>query len=268
MKSVAGLITFIATATSAVAGPINTDTALPAHKGELLWRQQVRFLKAEDSTRDLEVIAVPSVFVYGFTEKFAVIGVAPYLDKTLKVGGSTRGDNGLGDITLLARQQIFQRDRPGETFRAQLLAGLKFPSGEEDARDALGHLPQPLQLGSGSYDPLVAGVFSWQRLRWQMDFDLVYKINTEPNNFRFGNTLAHDVALEYRLWPLELPERGLPSFVYGVLELNGVWAERDELGETPSAIREVTRCLPHWACNTWRAGGLLKFRCNCPSCRN
>ena len=59
------------------AAPINTDTALPVNKGQFLWREQVRFLKAEDSTRDLEVIAVPSVFVYGFTEKFALIGVAP-----------------------------------------------------------------------------------------------------------------------------------------------------------------------------------------------
>lgn len=211
------------------AAAINTDTALPIHKGEFLWREQVRFLKAEDATRDLEVIAVPSVFAYGFTEKFALIGVVPYLDKTLKTGGAERGDNGLGDSTLLGRYQVFQLDRPGETFRAQVLGGLKFPTGRDDESDSLGRLPQPLQLGSGSYDPIVGGVFTWQRLRWQADFDVTYKINTEANDFRFGNTLAHDAAFQYRLSPWTLPEEGVPSFVYGVLELNGIWAERSEL---------------------------------------
>ncbi|MBI4657769.1 MAG: transporter [Verrucomicrobia bacterium] len=219
-------------ATTLSAAPINTDTALPVHKGGWLWREQVRFLKAEDSTRDLEVIAVPSVLVYGVTEKLALIGIAPYLNKSFKAGGGERADHGLGDVTLLGRHQIFQFDRPGETFRAQLLGGLKFPTGEGSARDALGLLPQPLQLGSGSYDLIAAGVFTWQRLRWQADFDLAYKINTEANDFRFGNTLAHDAALQYRLWPWQLPERGVPHFVYGVLELNGVWAERSELSGT------------------------------------
>ena len=213
---------------SVFAAPINTDTALPVHKGEFLWREQVRFLKAEDVSRDLEVIAVPSVFVYGFTEKLAFIGIAPYLDKTLNVGGGERGDHGLGDSTLLGRYQVFQRDRPGETLRAQVLGGLKFPTGEDDEQDALGRLPQPLQLGSGSYDPIMAGVFTWQRLRWQADFDVVYKINTKANDYEFGDTLAHDAAFQYRVWPWHLHERGVPGFVYGALELNGVWADRSE----------------------------------------
>lgn len=211
------------------AAPINTDTALPIHEGELLWREQVRFLKAEDAMRDLEVISMHSVFVYGVTEKFALIGEVPYLDKTLQMGGAERGDSGLGDSTLLGRYQVFQVDRPGETFRAQLLGGLKLPTGQDDESDSLGRLPQPLQLGSGSYDPIVAGVFTWQRLRWQADFDLAFKINTEANDFRFGNTLVHDAAFQYRLSPSTLPDKGVPHFVYGVLELNGIWEDRSEL---------------------------------------
>jgi len=213
----------------AAAAPINTDTALPVSQGEFLWREQVRFLKAQDSTRDLEVIAVPSVLVYGVTEKFALIGMVPYMDMTLKMAGIERGAAGRGDSMLLGRYQVFQLDRPGETFRAQALGGLKFPTGRDDQGDAFGRLPQPMQLGSGSYDPVVGGIFTWQRLRWQADFDLSYKINTKANGFRFGDTLAHDAAFQYRLSPLTLPEQGVPSFIYGVLELNGRWAERSEL---------------------------------------
>ncbi len=213
----------------AAAAPINSDTALPVSQGAFLWREQVRFLKAQDSTRDLEVIAVPSVFVYGVTEKFALIGMVPYMDMTLKMAGISRGAAGLGDSTLLGRYQVFQLNRPGETFRAQILGGLKFPTGRDDKSDAMGQLPPPMQLGSGSYDPAVGGTFTWQRLRWQADFGLSYKINTKANGFRFGDTLAHDAAFQYRLSPQTLPEQGVPSFIYGVLELNGRWAERSEL---------------------------------------
>lgn len=225
-----GLSCGIFFAAMATAAPINTDTALPVHEGELLWREQVRFIKARDSARDLEVFAVPSVLVYGVTEKFALIGLVPWLEKTLKIkmAGVERGDDGFGDATLLGRYQVFQADRTGETFRAQILAGLKFPTGRDDARDQLGRLPQTLQLGSGSYDPILGGVFTWQRLQWQADFDLGYQFNTSANDFQFGDTLTHNASFQYRLSPRTLPDEGVPSFVYGVLELNGIWADRSE----------------------------------------
>lgn len=219
----------------ATAAPINTNTALPVHEGEFLWREQASFLKAKDSTRDKEVITVSSVFVYGVTEKLAFIGTVPYVDKSLKENGVERGDSGLGDSTLLARYEIYHLDRPAETFRAQALAGLKFPTGEDDESDEQGRLPQTLQLGSGSYDPVVGGVFTWQTQQWQVDLDSVYKINTEANDFQFGDVLSHNASLQYRIWPQELPEQGNPSFTYGVLELNGVWARRNEMNDSDIA---------------------------------
>ena len=44
----AGLFGGIFLAAMATAAPINTDTALPVHEGELLWREQVRFMKAQE----------------------------------------------------------------------------------------------------------------------------------------------------------------------------------------------------------------------------
>lgn len=220
-----------------LAAPINSDTALPVHEGEVLWREQVKFFKFDDAHDEGEVIAVPSVLVYGVTSKFALIATVPYLDINLELeNGTERGANGLGDMSILGRYEIFQwNPRGGETIRAQLLGGLKFPTGEDDERDKFGRLPQLLQPGSGSFDPIVGGVFTWQQLRWQTDFDLVYQINTEANNFRFGNRLRHDAAFEYRLLPWKLPEKGVPSFLYGVIELNGIWAEQNE-----SAGRDVS----------------------------
>jgi len=223
-----GLFGGIFLSAMAHAAPINGNNALPVHEGEFLWREQVRFLKAENSARDLEVLSVPSVLVYGVTEKFALIGVVPWIDKQLDMGGVERGEGGFGDATLLGRYQVFQWDRAGETLRAQVLAGVKFPTGRDNARDSLGRLPQPLQLGSGSYDSILGAVFTWQTLGRQADFDLVYKINTEAYDFVFGNTLEHNASFQYRLLPGELPKEGIPSFLYGVLGLNGLREERSE----------------------------------------
>ena len=214
------------------AAPINTDTALPVHKGEILWREQIRFMQASDSVSKMRVTAVPSVFVFGVTEKLALIGMAPFLDKELAMDGIERRSSGLGDTTLLGRYQVFQSDRPGETRRAQVLAGVKLPTGDNEKRDAFGILPRPLQPGSGSVDGMIATVFTVQRLKWQADFDVAYRKNGEHDGFRFGSSVTHNAALQYRLWPGELPEHGIPDYVYGVLELNGVWAYRDELQGT------------------------------------
>ena len=253
------LLSILLPAFSAQAAPINSNTALPIHQGGAIWREQVKYLSFDDSGAEGEVFAVPSVFAYGVTEKFALIGTVPYLDKTLRMdSGGERGAEGLGDSALLGRYQIFQSDPcPGETMRAQLLGGFKFPTGEDDERDLIGLLPRPLQLGTGSYDSLVGGVFTWQKLRWQTDFDVLAQLNTEANDFRFGNRLQHGAAFQYRLLPTDLPEDGVPSFLYGVLEFNGIWAGRNEFmgGDVPGSGGYTLYVSPGLQFVTRRWGG-------------
>ncbi len=89
--------------------PLSFNTALPVHEGGLLFRGQAIWThKHRDPStlgRQMDVVAVPSVLVYGATSKLALMGIFPYLNKTLKTGstGVTRKASGLGDITTLAR---------------------------------------------------------------------------------------------------------------------------------------------------------------------
>ena len=224
------------TTSPAYAGPITTSTALPVHEGELILRGQMKFTRATgDSSpldRDLTVWAVPNVAVYGVNEKLALFGVFPYLDKELKVttpsGRRTRGDAGIGDVTFLARYSAGQWDKPGETFRLAPFVGLEVPTGEDDERDSLGRLPQPLQLGSGSWDPTLGTIFTWQTLQWEFDSSASYKFNTTANDFEFGDVARLDLSFQYRLWPRTLGE-GVPGFLYGVVESNLIWQDRNEI---------------------------------------
>lgn len=218
------------------AAPITFNTALPVARGEGIFRVQFKYLTASDDgplSRDLAVLMVPVVGVYGLTEKWALFGIVPYLNKELDVdtpsGRRTREVSGLGDTTFLARYTIFQRDKPGQTFRIAPFVGLETPTGEDSEVDFLGRLPQPLQLGSGSWDPLLGIVTTWQTLARQIDAAFSYKHNTEANGFEFGDVVRFDLSYQHWIWPRELGS-GVPAFLYAVLESNLIWQDQNQVG--------------------------------------
>lgn len=219
------------------AGPITFNTALPVAQGEFILREQVQVLRSTDdpslASRDLRVLAVPSVLAYGVTRDFTLFGIVPYLDKTIDftstAGRQRRGASGLGDSTVLGRYTIYARDRLGETIRMAPFLGLKVPTGEDTKQDSLGRLPQPLQLGSGSWDPLVGTTFTWLTFDWEFDAAVQYKRNTKANDFTVGDEARLDLSFQYRLWPRELGS-GVPAFLYGVLESNFLWNDKNTAG--------------------------------------
>jgi hypothetical protein len=179
------------------------------------------------------VDALPLVTAYGATPELTLFAILPLLDKELRLetpaGRATRGDSGVGDVTLLGRYTAFQRDVGGATFRIAPFIGIETPTGEDDADDALGPLPQPLQLGSGSWDPVAGVVVTRQTLGWQADGGLSYQANTEANDFELGDEARLDLSYQWRVWPRELGG-GVPAFVYAVVESNLVWRDRDRSG--------------------------------------
>lgn len=185
--------------------------------------------------RKLQVGSVAAVYVYGITERVTGIAVVPYLDKSLRLTPSmgpriTRETSGLGDMRTLLKYRVYTEDKPGVTHRLGVFGGIEWPTGDDDESDSLGRLPQTLQLGSGSWDPIVGAVWTTQTLGWEFDADVGYKANTNANDFEFGDQIFSNVSYQHRVWPRELPDEGVPSFIYGVMELNGSYAEKNEIG--------------------------------------
>ncbi len=182
--------------------------------------------------RELTVNAAPFVLAHGVTPRLAGFAIVAYLDKSLEadtpVGRRKRGDSGIGDSLLIGRYTALAVDRPGSTLRLAPFAGVKLPTGRDDASDSLGRLPQPLQLGSGSWDGLGGVTFSWQTLGWEIDADAGYRANGEANQFRFGDEAFTNLSFQYRLWPRKL-QAGVPGFLYGVVESNLARQERHEV---------------------------------------
>jgi len=218
-------------------GQITFNTALPVTKGEGILRVQSFYIQSTGDPgpmdRELRVWAFPVVGVYGLTKKITLFGIAPILSKKLEVttpmGRRTRRTGGLGDMRFLARYTAYQWDRPGQTIRFAPFAGLEVPTGEDNDRDELGPLPQTLQLGSGSWDPILGTAMTWQTLDWEFDSAVSYKFNTEANNFEFGDVARLDLGFKYRVLPREIGS-GVPGFLYVVLESNLIWQGRNQTG--------------------------------------
>ena len=55
------------------------------------------------------------------------------------------------------------------------------------------------------------------------------QVNTEANNFDFGDVARFDASFQYRLWPRDF-EGGVPGFLYGVAESNLIYRGKNEIG--------------------------------------
>lgn len=222
---------------TAQAAPQTFNTALPVASEEIIFRGQFLYKRVSGDpsplNRDIDVLGGISVLGYGATSDLTLFGVLPFLDKELDItppGGDrvTRETTGIADARLFGRYTLFQKDMRGRNFRIAPFAGLELPTGDDDDSDNLGPLPPTFQLGSGSWDPFIGVVATYQTLDYQFDAQASYKANTEANDFNFGDEIRLDASFQYRAWPRKLGE-GVPGFLYAGLEANFLHQGKNEM---------------------------------------
>jgi hypothetical protein len=142
---------------------------------------------------------------YRFHDRFAVQWTTPVIYRSFeRVDGHDieRGtESGVGDMTLIARGSVVKIDR--EQFEAEweVLAGIKFPTGDSDRLEeehGEDHHEHPsgihghdLALGSGSYDAIIGSTFRARKNRWFGTAGIQYSIRSEgDHDYEFANDLA------------------------------------------------------------------------------
>ncbi len=149
--------------------------------------------------------------------------------------GFTMKSKGVMDTMLMAKYRLYTDDPMIPSSEASLFAGLSMPTGSIDKRNTTHPLamrqkellPYGMQLGSGTWDPIIGALYQRSTSPWWWGVDARFTLRTGTNKrgYRLGNRTQVDAYLMYQ------PQ--VAWVVYG--ELNGDWQGRIH-GEADEAL--------------------------------
>lgn len=132
-------------------------------------------------------------------ENFQVSVLIPYHSHNRATAIGNQAISGLGDITLLVMYSLYQthKDSTFLVHTLQMGGGLKMPTGTFNEANS-GTVNPSFQLGTGSWDYLLATEYIVRRKQFGLSTMLNYVIKTEnQKNYRFGNQLNYAATFFY-----------------------------------------------------------------------
>ena len=143
---------------------------------------------------------------YGATEDLARQGTLRIVDRKIEFGSARQGTTP-ASLTppLLAKYRFYQEDKPGKTTRWAAIGGLEVPTFDND-------------FSSESFDPIIGTVWTHQELDWEIDWDVLYKLNA-AGGAAGDDEIRADFTATYRLLGGESNGIG-PWGLYAIGELN------------------------------------------------
>ena len=162
---------------------------------------------------------------YGITPEFMAMAVLPYKSGRTNDTMGAGSASGLGDIALMGRYTFVKSETADATTVMAGLAGVKFATGNTDAKgyDGTTTLDSHMQPGTGSTDYLLGLSYSRSLSRLSVSANALGTIAKEGKfgtiRHRFGNALNYDVTGKYRVAP-EAFEPAKPQ-VFAALGING-----------------------------------------------
>jgi hypothetical protein len=197
-------------------------TALPVARDQLL----IRFnAQPTFATHEFSGIQCPVNMGYGLTSRWALFlnlnqGFGSLTQATSQ-GRAELSSGGFGDMASYARYTLFKIDKPSSTFRIAPLAGAFIPTGSNSLTGPQGLLPRTLQTGSGTLDSYFGVAMGYNNVRFGMAWDTTYRHNpVATTGVSPGDQFRTDAQFEVKLYPIHMPEEGLPKLLVLSIESN------------------------------------------------
>jgi hypothetical protein len=134
-------------------------------------------------------------------KRVQISALIPYHFHIRETNSGTQNISGLGDITVLGMYQLYQTHKDSTLFihSLQAGAGLKIPVGKFDATNN-GSVNPSYQVGTGSWDYLLATEYVIRRQKLGLNTLLNYVIKTENDKYyQFGNQFNYAGTFFYLL---------------------------------------------------------------------
>lgn len=154
------------------------------YKGGVGIEAEVEFEKADEERET----SLHYEVIYGLTENLALTAVVPHV---LEQREGAEESEGLGEVALRAKYQLYRKDTLGAQDKAALIYGIKFPTGSEDRRPA---------LGSGALDHLFGLSLGHESTTWYGFATGRYVLRPEAGTREKGDRVLVDVAGGFRPW--------------------------------------------------------------------
>lgn len=136
-------------------------------------------------------------FMYAPSDKLTLMLMSQYtskaMDHEMRNGNTfTTESSGISDLQVAGLYSIYN----GKQTRATILLGLNIPTGSIDEKDATPmsspnevRLPYPMQIGSGTFDPLLGITFLKVNpyYGWGVEMRELLRTGENSNGYRFGN---------------------------------------------------------------------------------
>lgn len=144
---------------------------------------------------------------YSFTDNFAVMAMGNYTKNEMQMEirpangtGFTMTSDGIGDFTVLGKYRLHTDDNLVPTNQFSMLFGVSMPTGAIDrhftnntvANQNGTLLPFKMQLGSGTFDPIVGFTYQGSRDPWWWGF------NTQLEAHVYDNEQGYHRGQEFR----------------------------------------------------------------------
>ncbi|MDH5764215.1 MAG: transporter [Nitrospinota bacterium] len=175
---------------------------------------------------------------YSFTDDFALMAMTSYKFNRMQMefGGMLQGmtgeagftmeSRGMGDIKLLGKYRLYIDDHLAPKDQFSALFGVSLPSGSIDkkfrnspvANQNGTLLPFKMQMGSGTFDPMIGLAYQASQDPWWYGATALYTARVYDNN------RGYQQGDEFRLDLYGLYQFHETSVVH--LQLNGMWEDR------------------------------------------
>lgn len=172
--------------------------------------------------RQIRASMLPLALPYNITPRFQVSAMLPLSQMTMDMAGNRNTSFGIGDLTLQAKQLLFQRDGLQRTFRVTGKLAAQLPSGNENADPP---------LGAGSYDAIAGVTAGWLQDRAGIYGDVSWAFfRSDFNGYRPGNIVDYNAAFGWRLLPAVYDTYPMKQ-VNLYLELDGIYSGKNRLDD-------------------------------------
>lgn len=154
------------------------------------------------------------------TKNIQISTLMPFHFNSKETAAGEQKISGIGDLTLLGMYRLYQthKDSTFFTHTLQLGLGIKAPTGKYDEANS-GAVNPSFQLGTGSWDYILATEYTIRRKKLGLNSMLNYIFKTENNkSYQFGNQLNYSQTLFYLYEENSFsfaPQFGFAGEVYG-----------------------------------------------------